>query len=503
MMTHTLNHIMPRRAGILLHPTSLPGPFGVGSLGAGARSFVDFLTMAKVSLWQVLPLVPTGDGGSPYSSWSAFAGNPDLIDIPDLAELGLLDACDIATPPEFDCNSVDYAAARAARRPLLQRAFDRLVERKDALREEFEAFKRAQPWSLDTGQFAAIKNHHQQTPWWEWPAALRDRERKALNAITAELAREVERHVAAQFLFAKQWAALRDYAATRGVGLVGDLPIYVDADSVDVWASRGLFELDATGKPARVAGVPPDAFSATGQRWGNPLYRWDRMAEENFAWWCARLRRSFEHTDWVRIDHFRGLSAYWAVPASAPDARTGEWVKGPGIAFFAAAQKSLGTLPIIAEDLGVIDDEVRGLLAQSDLAGMRVLHFAFEDNASNPYLPHNYLPKTVVYTGTHDNDTTVGWWNAQPHHVRQHVKRYLNTSCEDIAWDLMRAAFASVALFAVVPMQDVLSLGSNARMNTPAVAAGNWRWRCRNTDLQPDIAHRLRELVELYGRRGS
>jgi 4-alpha-glucanotransferase len=499
-MALSKNHDMQRAAGILLHPTSLPGPFGIGDLGDGARAFVDWLASAKVSLWQILPLVPTGDGASPYSSWSAFAGNPDLIDLCALVELGLLEKHEVE-PPALAAEHVDYGTARAVRRPLLDKAVTRLRTGKyAALQDELAAFKETSPWVLETALFQALKEHHRRAPWWEWPDALRDRETRALKAARKQLAAEVDNAVTMQFLFAQQWQALRQYAARQHVQLIGDVPIYVDGDSVDVWASRELFDLSPTGRPLRVSGVPPDAFSATGQLWGNPLYRWERMAKDNFAWWRARLARALELTDWVRIDHFRGLAAYWAVAAEAKDARAGAWVRGPGIALFDALHEQLGSLPIIAEDLGVIDQEVRDLLRAADLPGMRVLQFAFGEKADNPYLPHNHERRSVVYTGTHDNDTTLGWWNTQPESVRHHVRRYLGVNGQDAVWDLIRAALASVANFAILPMQDALCLDGRARMNTPAVADGNWRWRLARSDLRADLAGRLCGLVELYKR---
>ena len=500
-MTVIRNRAMPRSAGVLLHPTSLPGPYGIGDLGAPARAFVDWLAVSGMRLWQILPLVPTGHNGSPYSSWSAFAGNPDLVALDELVALGLLAPSDLP-PPAPASGPIDYAAARALRRPALAKAVQALLRGGGTLAAELSTWKEHVPWVAETALFASLKEREEGKPWWEWPATLRDRKPAALAAAARELRTELDNAVAMQFLFARQWQALRAYAASKGVTFIGDVPIYVDGDSADVWAGRELFELGRNGRPERVSGVPPDAFSATGQRWGNPLYRWDKMANDGFAWWQTRLRRSLELTDWVRIDHFRGLSAYWAVPADAPDARSGAWVTGPGLALFDALHNALGSLPVIAEDLGVIDDNVRALLAAADLPGMKVLQFAFGETAINPYLPHNHTPQSVVYTGTHDNDTTRGWWHSQPEHVRHHVRVYLSTPGDDIAWDFIRAALASVARFAIIPMQDVLSLDRHARMNTPSVSAGNWRWRLAPGDLKPEVARRLRHLVELFGREG-
>ena len=497
-MTTARRHEMPRTAGILLHPSSLPGDYGIGDLGKGARAFVDWLESAGASLWQILPLVPTDGWGSPYSSWSAFAGNPDLIDIAELVEIGLLSPSE-ARRHEAP-GAVDYGAMRELRRPMLARAVTTLSDSKHpTLGPQFAEFRATAAWVEETAMFAALKKHHR-GPWWEWPAALRDRNADALAAARRTLTPEVDEALGLQFLFDRQWRALRRYANAKGVQLIGDIPIHVDADSVDVWANRELFELGNDGRPARVAGVPPDAFSATGQHWGNPLYRWDRMAQDGYAWWRSRLRRALTLTDWVRIDHFRGLASYWAIPATAPDARLGEWCAGPGVAFFKALSEVTLELPIIAEDLGDIDDDVRQLLKTTGLPGMAVLHFAFGGDARNLYLPHNHDANSVVYTGTHDNNTSRGWWQSAPDHVRDHVRHYFATDGHDIVWDLIRAALASVARFAVVPLQDVLGLGSEARMNTPATTTGNWCWRMDATALRPELATRFRFLAGLYDR---
>lgn len=491
-------HDGARATGVLLHPTSLPGPHGVGDLGPAARAFIDWLASAGATVWQVLPLVPTG-GGSPYSSWSAFAGNPDLIDLTGLVDDGLLRREDLRTA-ERPVGPVDLPRARAARGPLLARAVSALLSSKSALARDLEAFRARETWAEDTALFAALKASQADKPWWQWPAELRDRDARPLAAARRELATEIDAGVALQFLFDRQWHALRAHAARAGVRLLGDMPIYVDGDSVDVWANRNLFELDAAGRPTRVAGVPPDAFSATGQHWGNPLYRWDRMAEDDFAWWRARLARALGLTDLVRIDHFRAFSAYWAIPAGAPDARAGEWVQGPGLALFRAFTKVAPTLPIVAEDLGIIDAPVRELRDGAGLPGMLVLQFAFGGGADNLYLPHNHVANAVVYTGTHDNDTTRGFWDKAPGHVADHVRHYFGVDGHDVVWDLIRAALASPARVAVVPAQDLLQLGTEARMNTPAVAEGNWAWRLRPGELRADVAGRLRFLSELYGR---
>jgi 4-alpha-glucanotransferase len=500
-MSEQKRHDHPRLAGVLLHPTSLPGPYGIGDLGRTARDFVDWLAAAGMSVWQILPLVPTGGNGSPYSSWSAFAGNPDLIDVEGLVALGLLAPADTGYPTDVP-SEVDFDAVRRARRPALDRAVATLLHSPTAaeLRRELAAFRAAESWVEDTALFAAIKAHHGGKPWWEWPRPLGDREPAALEAARREHAAAVDREVALQFLFARQWRELRAYAAARGVRFLGDMPIYVDGDSVDVWAHRANFELDARGRPTRVAGVPPDAFSATGQHWGNPLFAWERMAKDGYSWWRARLARALELSDWVRIDHFRAFAAYWAIPAGAADARSGQWVPGPGKALFDAFAKVSLDLPIVAEDLGIIDEPVRALRDSVGLPGMLVLQFAFGETAANPYLPHNHRANAVVYTGTHDNDTTLNWWRTAPESIRDHVRHYLGRDGHDVVWDLIRASLASPAWLAVVPMQDLLQLGAEGRMNRPSEAEGNWRWRLQGDELRPELGGRLRFLAQLYGR---
>ncbi|MBN1961041.1 MAG: 4-alpha-glucanotransferase [Deltaproteobacteria bacterium] len=499
-MAANFHRQMPRAAGILLHPSSLPGDYGNGDLGQGAYAFIDWLVTAKASLWQILPLVPTDDNGSPYSSWSALAGNPDLIDIAGLVKLGLLEPAEIAafdlpTAANTNCNDI-----RRARQPLLDKAVARfLADQKSDFYKNFCDFVNHSAWVQDTALFCALKQIYQ-SAWWDWPEDLRDRQTEALAKARQELSNSIDAAMALQFLFEHQWQSLRRYANERGIKIVGDIPIYVAADSADVWANRELFELNKEGTPIRVAGVPPDAFSDTGQRWGNPLYRWDKMATDGYSWWRMRVARSLELTDWVRIDHFRGLAAYWAIPESSPDARQGDWLIGPGEALFVALREVAPDLPIIAEDLGEIDDSVRSFLKSLGLPGMLVLHFAFGSDAKNLYLPHNHTTNSVVYTGTHDNDTTLGFWQSTSEHSRDHIRHYFGVDGHDIVWDLIRAALASVARFAVIPMQDVLQLGHEARMNTPGVISGNWQWRMDSQALQPYIAERFALLVELYNR---
>ena len=493
-----------REAGILLHPTSLPGPHGIGDLGGAARRFIDWLASAGLSLWQVLPLGPT-DNDAPYMSWSALSGNPLLVDLVGLHDAGLLDAADLAAPQALgEGPLVDYAAARAFKEPRLARAARRLLAAPaHPLAARYRAMREREPWLLDAALFAVLKRRHGGIAWWDWPRPLRDRDPDAIDAAKRDLADAIEEEAVALFFFEHQWAELRAYCHARGVRVVGDIPIYVDRNSADVWTHRDLFFLDEQGLPTAVAGVPPDYFSELGQLWGNPLYRWERMAEDDFLWWRTRLARTLAHADIVRIDHFRGLASYWEIPFGAPDARSGRWVNGPGISFFQAIERHAGRLPLIAEDLGLIDDAVVELREAAFLPGMRVLQFAFGGGADNTHLPHHHTADSVVYPGTHDNDTTAGWWRASPPHVRAHVQRYLRVSGDEIHLDLVRATFASVGRTAIISVQDVLGLGSEARMNNPAEAKGNWRFRLSGDPLGAELAAELRELAGLYDRLPS
>ncbi|MDR9391969.1 MAG: 4-alpha-glucanotransferase, partial [Trueperaceae bacterium] len=498
---------MSRRAGLLLHPTSLPGPHGVGSLGDDAHAFVDWLADAGLRAWQILPLGPTGYGDSPYQAFSAFAGNPLLISLRRLARDGLLDDAELAAaePPPDAGPDVDYGAVLTRKGAALAAATARLQEPAFAgARAEVERFRADQAdWIEDYALFRALKDAHGGASWAEWPAPLRDRDADALAAARRTHAGAVDHHVALQAWFWRQWHDLRAHAQARDVAIIGDLPIFVAYDSADVWTHRAIFDLAPDGTPRVVAGVPPDYFSATGQRWGNPLYRWDVLAADGYGWWIDRLRAAFAHLDAVRIDHFRGFAAHWEIPADAPTAESGRWVEGPGQALFDAAREALGPLPILAEDLGIVTPDVEALRDANGFPGMKVLQFAFGGNARDPYLPHEHVRNAVVYTGTHDNDTTRGWFDAAPDPERDRVRRYLACSDADAVAALRRAAFASVADLAVVPMQDVLELGSEARMNTPGAAAGNWGWRVTWDALSDARRAMLRDLVELYGRGGD
>lgn len=502
-----------RTSGILLHPTSLPGAFGIGTLGDEAHRFAEWLAGAGQRLWQVLPLGPTGYGDSPYQCFSAFGGNPLLIDLPALAAEGLLAPDELAAAPPFGDGRVDYGAVIAFKLPLLGRAAERFWQSAPpSEREAYAAFGRLHAdWLDDLAHFLALKTAHGGQPWTAWDRGLAAREPGALARSRAELAADIESRKLTQFLFFRQWQALRDRCRALDVELMGDVPIFVAHDSADVWARPDLFELDASGAPRVQAGVPPDYFSETGQLWGNPIYRWGAMAREGFAWWTARLRSAFELFDRVRLDHFRGFEAFWEVPGGDETAEDGRWVKGPGPLLFDALVRSLGPLPIVAENLGVITPEVEALRERYGFPGMAVLQFAFaSDPRENTFVPHNLTRDLVVYTGTHDNDTTVGWWTAgvgdttrseeDVRAERDLARAYLRSDGSEIHWDFIRAALGSVADTAIVPLQDVLGLGSEARMNVPAREEGNWVWRYRAPDLTADHSARLRGLTEMYGR---
>jgi 4-alpha-glucanotransferase len=491
-----------RAAGILLHPTSLPGRFGVGDLGPAADAFLNWSASAGIGLWQVMPLGPTGYGNSPYNNLSAFAGNSLLISPEQLVADGLLPAAALEETPPFPADHVDFGPVINWKRRLLRTSWKHALASRSSLRDELRVFAEApeqRGWIPDWTLFASLVGRSRAVAWTEWPREIVEREPAALDTARRELAGEIEFRTYRQWLFFSQWARVRREANRRGIKIVGDLPIYVSFGSADVWANRRFFTVDAGGRPETVAGVPPDYFSPTGQLWGNPLYRWDALAEDGYGWWIDRLRHNFRLADIVRIDHFRGLSAYWEVKAGETTALNGRWVKGPGMALFSEVRRALGQPAIVAEDLGSIDDGVKALLAATGFPGMRVLQFAFGDEDSL-FLPHHHTPNSVVYTGTHDNDTTRGWWEALDETTRGKVRDYLGTDGREIAWDLIRAALASVADRAIVPMQDVAGLRSEARMNTPGRADGNWSWRARPEHFSESAASRLRRLVTLTGR---
>jgi 4-alpha-glucanotransferase len=494
-----------RSSGILLHPTSLPSRYGIGDLGPEARRFVDWLADAGQSIWQVLPIGPTGFGDSPYQALSAFAGNPLLISAERLVKMGLLDRQAIGKPPRFP-RSVAYGRVIAYKTALLQAAYAAFVDSPRHLRDEFENFRvQNAGWLADYSLYRALKDAHGGAAWFEWPDPVKRRDEAALEAARRDLKEVIQTHEFAQFLFSTQWAALRQYAHERGVTIVGDVPIFVARDSCDVWARRELFLLDRDLVPTHVAGVPPDYFSRSGQLWGNPLYEWSRHTGDGFGWWIARLRINLERFDYVRLDHFRGFAAAWHVPYGAATAARGAWVPGPGARLFRALLAKLGALPVIAEDLGVITPDVEALRDSFGLPGMRVLQFAFDgfNKSDGLHLPHNHVPHTLVYTGTHDNDTTVGWFSSlrgKKLRVRRQILDYLGTDGSEINWSFIRLAMASVARMSIVPMQDVLGLGSQARMNEPARPSGNWRWRLASGDLTKPLARKLLRLVSVFGR---
>ena len=493
-----------RSSGILLHPTSLPGPHGSGDFGPAAFHFVDWLVAAGQKRWQLLPLAPLGPGNSPYMSSSAFAGNVLLVDLAELQQRGWLDVADLAPADGLHDGAVNWAAVYPFRMDRLARAAQRFAAAGHAGdRLEYEAFRTAHAsWLEDYALFMALAEHHGWADWCDWPDGLAQRAPAALSAARARHAERIAFWSFSQWCFFRQWARVRAYANQRGVKIVGDAPIFIAHQSAEVWVRPELFELDAAGRPSVVAGVPPDLFSATGQRWGNPLYRWQAHAEEGYAWWIERVRRTFELVDIVRIDHFRGFAGYWEIPATEPTAMHGRWVPGPGKALFDALAAALGPVPIIAEDLGVITPDVDGLRKGAGLPGMRILQFAWGEGegAERRFLPHNHEHDSVVYTGSHDNDTTVGWWATAPEGARHHLREYLATDGRTVHWDLIRAACASVADTAIYPMQDVLGLDGSHRMNFPGKGEGNWAWRFAWAQVAPETAARLHRLCQLYER---
>lgn len=489
-----------RAAGILLHPTSLPGPGGIGTIGPAAYGFVDTLVSAGMGLWQVLPLGPTGYGDSPYAGLSAFAGNPMLVALEPLIRDGFLSDEDVHGSPCFSESHVDFGAVIPWKTAVLEKAYRRFTE-VDRDREALQDFCAQYAfWLDDFALFAALKAEHGGAPWNEWNTGLRERHPAALQAAVERLSSELGFHRWIQFTFYRQWTALKQYANARGIRLIGDIPIFVAYDSADVWAHQHLFKLARDGSPEVVAGVPPDYFSRTGQLWGNPHYRWDVMAQSGYEWWIARFRTLQRLVDIVRLDHFRGFAASWEVPYGHDTAENGRWVDGPGEAFFDAVRASIHDLFIIAEDLGIITPDVNALRERYGFPGMKVFQFAFGSDARNDSLPHEFERNVVVYTGTHDNDTTLGWWSSIAEEERSTVRRYLGTSGIDVVWDLIRLAFASVSRYVVVPLQDVLRLGTAARMNLPGRPDGNWGWRFRRGDVAEALVADLRSLAETYGR---
>jgi 4-alpha-glucanotransferase len=524
-----------RSSGVLLHPTSLPGRYGSGDLGPEALEFIEFLAAAGQKIWQVLPLNPTGYADSPYQCFSAFAGNPLLISLDRLVDEGWLSTDDLADVPELPTKSIDYGAVIAFRFANLRKAAARFFAGRNCASDskpnrtkdsdptfaksgrmwattEFEKFCAEQAgWLGDYALFMAAKDAHGGVAWTEWEPGLAAREPAALVRWSERLAGEIAAYKFWQFEFFRQWSALREACQQRGIRIMGDVPIYVAHDSADVWTARELFWLDERGRPLKVAGVPPDYFSATGQLWGNPTYRWDRLRADGFRWWIARMRGVMRLFDMVRIDHFRGFEAYFEIAAGETTAVNGTWIKGPGAELFEVLEREFGELPIVAENLGRITPEVEAIRKRFDYPGMALLQFAFGDDPQGPsFRPHNYERNLVAYTGGHDNDTTVGWWTSgigdstrteeQLHRERAFAGRYLDLRGEAIHWAMIRALMASVADTVLIPMQDVLGLGSQARMNRPGRMDGNWRWRYERAELRPEMVLQLRALTELYER---
>ena len=493
-----------RSSGILFHPTSLPGKYGIGTLGKEAYAFIDFLKKSKQKLWQIFPLGPTGYGDSPYQSFSSFAGNPYLIDFDLLIEAHLLSEEDLRDIFFGDNEEyIDYGAIYNQKYPLLRKAYVNFKSSDNSeMKGALENFKRENnSWLNDYSLYISLKNHFNGLPWNEWAHDIKNRENSAMQHYKNELADDIEYHNFIQFLFFKQWGDVKRYANENGIKIIGDIPIFVAADSSDAWANPEIFLFDEERKPVKVAGVPPDYFSATGQLWGNPLYNWEKLKETNYSWWVERVRANLSTCDIIRIDHFRGFEAYWAVPYGDETAVNGQWEPGPGIDLFNAIKSQLGELPIIAEDLGLMTQGVIDLREATGFPGMKILGFAFDSGEENDYLPHTYTKNCVVYTGTHDNDTLVGWFQKAKEEDREFARNYLNSRAdEEIHWDAIRGAWSSVACMAISPVQDFLGLGSEARINTPGVASGNWQWRLKQGVLTNELAERIAKLTKIYSR---
>jgi 4-alpha-glucanotransferase len=493
---------MHRSSGILLHPTSLPGDYGIGDLGSQAYSWIDWLAECGCAWWQVLPLGPTGYGDSPYQCLSAFAGNTYLVSPMLLFKQGWLQTQDLVDSPAAHPDHVDFGSLIPWKIALLERSYQRFAGlQPNPARASFDAFCAVEAgWLDDFALFMTLKSEFQGKPWHEWPADLRSREPQAMQQAAERLHIEIEKRKFFQWLFFTQWDALKAHSVEKGIQIIGDIPIYMAYDSADVWSRPELFCLDAHGQPTVVAGVPPDYFSPTGQLWGNPLYKWEAHRQDGYQWWINRIRAALRLTDVLRLDHFRGFAGYWAVPAGNPTAEIGTWEKGPGAEFFELLQQTLGGIPIIAEDLGEITPDVFELRDRFELPGMKILQFAFDSTPANLFLPHKYPRQCIAYTGTHDNDTTVGWYASATEKARDFCRRYLSTSGDNIAWDLMRGIWQSVADVVIAPMQDCLSLGTDARMNYPGRQGGNWSWRMARGAASPELAARLHEMNFIYQR---
>lgn len=495
-----------RSAGILLHPTSLPGKFGIGDLGTEAYKFVDFLKEAGQTLWQTFPLGPTGYGDSPYQCFSAFAGNPLLVSPKKLLDDGFLSEVDLNNPPPSDPAKIDYGQVINYKKSILLKAYNNFKNNSNGLEKDFERFiETHKSWLDDFAFFMACKDFHNGDVWSSWDKGLVQRDKNILEEWTNKLKDEIQYHKFVQFNFFRQWKSLKSYANENGIKIIGDMPIFIAYDSSDLWANKKYFTVDEEGKLTFVAGVPPDYFSETGQLWGNPLYKWDEMEKDDFLWWRNRFSSLFELVDIVRIDHFRGFEAYWKIPGGEKTAQKGKWTKAPGEELFNSLKKHLGELPILAEDLGVITPPVEALRDQFDFPGMKVLQFAFGTKMERKFLPHNFVPNCVVYTGTHDNDTTRAYFekeklNKEKNDIYEHAQVYLNYFEDDILSELIRVAYASVANIVIIPMQDILNLDTEARMNFPSTTGGNWAWRFTWDQIDHSLAKHYYGLAQLYER---
>lgn len=496
--------MFPRSSGILLHPSSLFGKYGIGTLGKNAIKFIDFLQRTNQKLWQVFPLGPTGYGDSPYQSFSAFAGNPYLIDLEKLIELNLLKIEEVENV-DFgdDSNNVDYGLIYKNKLPLLRKAYEKFKQLGNEKMEfELQVFKDENSfWLEDYSLFMSLKNHFKGAEWAKWDEDIKLRNEESVEKYKEYLKDEIEYNNFVQYLFFAQWGEIKGYANSKGINIIGDIPIFVAFDSADAWSNSEIFLFDNERKPIEVAGVPPDYFSETGQLWGNPLFDWDKLKEKGYKWWIERVRANLKISDIIRIDHFRGFESYWAIPASENTAVIGEWRKGPGIDFFSSIKIALGDLPVIAEDLGNLSEEVVELRNETGFPGMKILQFAFDSDEENHYLTHSYDKNCVVYTGTHDNDTVTGWYYKAKGHDKEHVRDYFDTPVDDeIHWRFIKAAWRSVANMALAPMQDFLGLGSESRINIPGVPGGNWKWRMKEEDLTKELSDEIKRITKLYGR---
>jgi len=493
---------LPRSSGILLHPTSLPSPDGIGDLGPETFRWLDFLADCGSQMWQILPLGPTGYADSPYQCFSAFAGNPNLISPTVLLDENLLKLEDLSDRPIFSNENIDFGQTITWKNKILDRAFERFGKSKNKLfNTQFQQFiDKNHNWLDDFALFMAIKEQYNNVSWEFWPDALRRRETRALDVFKVSHQALINKHMFKQYLFFKQWAQVKSYAEKLNIKIIGDLPIFIAYDSSDAWANPNLFHLDSKLMPTVVAGVPPDYFSRTGQLWGNPLYRWNIHQASGYQWWIERVSAVLSMVDIIRFDHFRGFEAYWEIPFGNPTAEIGKWVKGPGKELFLYLKNALGELPIIAEDLGLITDEVVKLRDEFSLPGMKILQFAFADDADDDFLPHNYPVNCFAYTGTHDNNTSRGWYLTASEREKDFCRRYLSVSGEDISWSLIRSLWQSIAKYVLAPMQDFLSLDGNARMNLPGSPSGNWNWRMHPYALNNDLVKRIYEMNYLYGR---